>query len=237
MIMAQTTRQTEVPELVLKNPRGYIQISQDDSLIAIEETHGDQATNVQLKSLAQENMQMPSILRFMTHRNNVFQAVQGYRQLLYADGTPVNDAVKKDLWYLLSRNCWIRLNGKFVTDEQDTQGVFWYLETDLRVTPEGFLVGKRKPLDTATIHENCYMTLELNSQGLPIKRSPEKSYDPNKNIYFQSPRDDAIPRFCATSNRANLLCGWADCDISPSLRVFASVNGASNIVSILRGGK
>lgn len=240
------TPEIQIPALIRKNPRSFIQIPQLNALIAVEQTHNGKNTYQQLESLAGEQMEMPSPFTFMTHRQYTFKASQGKSQLLYADNTEVPRNISKDLWKRLSSGhnggCWTRLNALFIQEETHSSpwhsDISWYIETDLKVVnnKQGkSLKGIRQPLDTTVLHENCYTTLAFNPQGLSIEKSSIQSYNAKKNIYFGYPQNGAVARFNADSDGASLSCIMYPTSRDASLGVFASARGAQAIAKILEG--
>jgi hypothetical protein len=234
----------QIPKTIKENPRSFIQIPQSDEVIAIEQTHNGKDTYQQLESLAEEKMKLPYVHSFMIHRQNAFKASKGESPLFYADGTEVSKDISKDLWKRFSSGhqggCWTGLDAYF-TQEGDNWNSTWYIQTDLRVKKthqsEKSLEGNKQPLDTTTLHEDCYAELKFNPQGLPIIKSINQKYKPEENIYFAYPRDKSVVWLGAGS-------GWADLGACryprneyPALGVYASAKGASQIAKILSAKK
>ena len=146
-----TETEYQIPSIIKENPKSFIRIPKHDLVIAIEETHKNKDTSGQLEGLAQENLEMPSILSFMAHRQNVLQN----KELVYADGTPVERKLVKDLQHRLSSDCWTRLNARFIEEKTDWN-VNWYIETDLKFIEDklkGKSLNEAKKLEKEQVYD------------------------------------------------------------------------------------
>ena len=186
-------------ELIERSPRGYIQIPQfPGTVIATHLTHLQKTLPGTLKALVDENQKLSPMPHFMTHRENVRKSMLEEMQLFYADGSRVEesyDLYKQYFGYNGSVGTW--LDAKFIKEG------LWYIETDLRISAEGFS-GRRHPLDRTTLHEEAYVDLEFNSQGLPIRKSILQSFLAEKNIYFHPPAHNWVAVFASDVSCAGM---------------------------------
>jgi hypothetical protein len=209
---------------VISSPRSYIQVPQFGIAIAQRETHKGKNMYDTLDALAAENLQMPSPAQFMTHWMNVREAYENKRQIVYADGTPVEKDRVNDLWGYMSSTdrspwngtiCWTWLNALFRNGN---------IGKDLKVVTDAkgnrCLAGKPETLQSY-VGENGFVSLDFNSQGLATTPSGQDSYKQGSNMYFWKPGNGTVAWFVADSGGAYLGCGGPT-DASPSLGVFAS---------------
>ena len=187
---------------------------------------------------------MPRITQFMTHWNNLREAADNKRQLFYADGSLVDADVISDLWKYVSSGhrggCWTWLNAYF----QSSQNIVassanrpLEMLTDLKVIRTGNnrdFVGTSTPLDSY-LHENAYVDLSFNAQGLPIPtaKSIEQQYKQGKNIYFWQPVDGRVARFGANSAGSVLNCDRDPSNRVSQLGVFACAEGTDALKNIV----
>ena len=198
----------------MQNPRGYIQVPQFNLAIALRETNKNLNMYSTLEALAGEGLKIPSPVQFMRHWLNVKEAAEGSRTLFYADGTPVNNDVSKDLWnYMSSRDrspwngqiCHTWLNALFISENNK-----WYIENDLKVVPDArgnkTLQGSREKLPPTTLRTDGWVSLNFNEQGLPITHYSLTCYEQGENIHFYHPRSSSVARFKVGSYGAYLDC-------------------------------
>lgn len=213
------------------NPRDYIQVPQYNMVIAKAETHKGKNMFETLEALAGENMFMPSPAEFMRHWMNVkTAAVDRTNVLVYADGTNVSDAEALDLWNYMSSGhrggAWTWLNALFKVEDHDE----WYIGQKLKVVTnargEKILEGTPKKLD-CPIRTDCYVDLEFNAQGFPVRKSAEQQYKQGQNARFYHPRADRVARFDANSGRAYLDCFRDPSSRVAGLGVFACAAGSA----------
>jgi hypothetical protein len=205
------------------NPREYLQVPPYNLIIAKSEIHKGKDMYQALEALAEENLFMPSPAEFMRHWMNVKNAaVDKTNVLVYADDTKVPDAETLDLWKYMSSShrdgCWTWLNALFKVDNNNN----WSIDQNLNVITgadgKKVLQGTSQPLD-CPIREDCYVDLEFNTQGFPIRKSAEQKYKQGDNIYFWHPRDNAVAGFVASSDGAGLNCNGVPSSRWPSLGV------------------
>ena len=223
------------------NPRTYLKVPQyGNTLIATEETHRGKDMYETLQALKAEGLVMPSPRLFMTHWINVKQAaVNKLNALVYADGTTVPDTEAERLWAYLSstdrkpfgnKPAWSWLNARF-TEENGK----WYMQNDLQVVTDSTgkkkLEGIIKDLD-CPIREDCYVDLEFNAQGFPIRESTNQQYEQGNNSRFWHPRNEAVAGFNAGSVWAGLNCNGDPTNRNSSLGVFVCAEGAEPIQDI-----
>ena len=158
------------------NPRDYVQVPQHGIVIATKETHLGKDMYDTLDVLSSEGLKMPSAERFMRHWLNVYEAAQGKRTLVYADGTNVLAEKALELWNYMSSTdrspfqgkvCWTWFNNRFVEEN----GI-WHMETDLKTTRQGKdvrLAGTRTRIEDC-LRKDCIAKINsVNSQGFPTQ--------------------------------------------------------------------
>ncbi len=219
------------PRHVIDNPQSYIQVPQYQGLvIATAETHKGLNMFDTLEALVTEQLYMPPVPHFMRHRLNLKEAgLDKTRKLLYADETEVAEDVAVDLWKYVSsghrKGCWTWLNSQF-----KEEGGIWYIENNLTVATDSdgkkSLIGERQPLD-CSIREDCYVNFDANEQGFPTSKAPTQKYEADNNNYFYHPRNGAVARFLAASDRSDLDCGGNPDVRYSSLGVFACAAGGA----------
>lgn len=220
-----------LPKIITKNSHQYVYIPQHQGVvIALEETHKGKNMYDTLELLAGEELKVPSIERFMSHRANVKMAAEGNGTLVYADGTPVQKDVAVDLWKYMSSghkgDCWTWLNARFKEDNQQ-----WFIETDLEVIQDSqgkkFLQGTEGIL-LPCLREEAYVDLDFNAQGLPIRKAAQQQYNSAQSIYYRNPINDSVARFFADSYWAYLSCSGDPRGSDAALGVLACAEGAAS---------
>ena len=235
---AQVTTSPQPQRLVVPaniNPREYIQVPQYNILIARSEIHKGKDMYETLEALASENLSMPSPAQFMRHWMNVKSAaIDKTPTLLYADGNPVSEQDTENLWQYMSSTdrqpfggnpCWTWLNALFKENNGNLE-IIQNLEVITDSNGKKALQGNSQPLDNP-IRENCYVDLEFNNQGFPIRKSREREYKQGENIYFWNPRADRVAGFYANSGGAGLYCNGGPAYRGAELGGFACVAGSA----------
>lgn len=158
--------------------------------------------------LSQRGLTMPTPAQYMSFFNNVIDAYNNKIQLHYANATPltkqqIEDLYKHQTTAHIQGGEWTWLNARFVKGSGFKN---LDLETVVNVNSDGTLTTAKEPLSDC-IDKDCYVDLEFNQQGFPIKKSKTQEYFQGKNIYFYYPRENYVARFLADSDRASLNCG------------------------------
>ena len=216
-----------LPESIQRNPRNYILVPQYNLQIAIQETHKGKNLYDTLDAVADEGLKVPSPNVFMSHWLNVKEAVVDKKRILYyADNTLVSPDIAEDLYRRLSSDhnggCWTWLNAYF-----EQEGDKWFITTDLKTIKNRnkvSLQGNKQELESC-LREDCFAELEFNSQGLAVRKSPNRNYSQGQNIKFWHPHDKGVARFVADSGGASLDCDGSPSDRSSALGVFACAEG------------
>src|SRR3989338_9505335 len=190
-------------EVYIRVPNSKVVISRNESYKGLDwkNTH---------YALADNGLFMPTPSLFMPYFVNVRDATQGKITLYTADNKPVPRDEAEDLWKYLSSGhrggCWTWLDAQFQKLPASSD---WGVELDHRVdntVNEKKLIGNSGFLEDC-LREDCYVDLEFNLQGLPVRRSSTQSYKQGENIYYYHPRDEKVVRFSAFSVWVNLDCG------------------------------
>jgi len=208
----------------------YIQIPNTNSLIARVEVkdYKGKTWDETHYALAENGLYMPTPNLFMNHFLYVRDAAEGNTTLYDGNNNPIPKNEIEDLWKYLTTDhrggCWTWLDAKFI---EGSGALDLDIITDHRVVQKGTektLEGTQKPLE-ACIQEDCYVTLNPNSQGLPDRKSIIDEYKQSKNIYFWHLRKDKVAGFIAGSDRAGLDCSGDPGGSSSGLGVFAYAEG------------
>ena len=182
--------------------------------------------------LHENGLYMPTPSIFMKHFKNVVDAFNNNKTLYYANNSPVSKDDIKDIYLHLTKDhiaiygsnpgAWTWLNARFVKGSGFNN---LDLETVIGAN-KNTLIRREEPLEQC-LFEDSYAEIEFNSQGLAVKKYKDDSYKQGKNIKFWYPRKDAVARFLADSDGADLNC-LRDPDYSYSgLGVFGCAEGAS----------
>jgi hypothetical protein len=204
------------------NPNEYIQIP-NTNLIITEyapdwtKKHNYNDTH---KLVLKEGIQVPTPGIFMPHFVNVVRAYnkeQGH-EVLTAEGNRLEGERLENLYNHLTSDyeggAWSWLNGKFIKLSGK-----WHLETITGLDSNGELRTKREPLEQCLM-EDSYVGVRFNTQGLATQKSSNQEYEQGKNLYFWYPRENAVARFDANSDRTGLDCGRYPSNQYSSLGVF-----------------
>lgn len=180
--------------------------------------------------LLREGIYMPTPRIFTTHFNNVIDAKNNKKTLLFADGTKVpknliedmyghQTGPRIDIYKTGAPGAWTWLNARFAAGNLET--VVGIKGTELKLKTEKL---KRH------YQKESYVELSFNSQGLPTSRYYEQEYKPGKNIYYFPPQNGGVAGFDADSDRARLFCDWNPSVTYASLGVFACAEGTPKIL-------
>jgi len=177
--------------------------------------------------LRQKGLQMPTVLQLRTHFNNVVESYKGTRKLVDGNGrqlprNEIEDLYKHYTSIHINGGAWTWLNARFV---QGSGFNNLNLESVRRVNTDGTFNVIATPLE-ACIWEACYVTFDMNAQGLPTRKSSNQNYSAGENLKFYYPRQDRVARFNASSGRTNLDCDGDPTEPYSSLGVFACAKGA-----------
>ena len=209
------------------NAKDYIRIPGSNTVISRNELHKGLNWENTHYALADNGLFMPPPSLFMPFYINVRDASQGKITLYTADNAPIPRDEAEDLWKYLSsghRNgCWTWLDAKFQNTSQ--KGMIEFSHNVEGDKSNRKLVGCSEFLEDC-IEEACFVDLEFNSQGLPVKKSQAQKYSQGENIYYYHPRDGRVARFVADSVRALLDCIRNPAYSISSLGVFACAEGA-----------
>ena len=181
----------------------YVQVPNEDFIIAIAET--DKGLNYYNanKVVMQRGLFVPDVREFMSFHNHVIDAYKNKKTILGADGNPISDKTKKDLYRQLTEDCWTWLNGKFIIKDSKRA-----LEKIIGLDSKGKLITNEEPLEDCLMSDSYVYFTKLNGQGFPniSSKYSKQDYQKGKNIYFYFPRDGAVAGFGAYSGGADLDC-------------------------------
>ncbi len=218
------------------NPREYIQVGMiglngNPVAISTYELQGSNNKNYEdtHRFLLKQGLYMPTPKIFMTHFKNVIEAKKGKRNLSYADGSQVSFFDVEALYQHLTTN------EKNIFGRKDVGAWTWLnagfnkgnLETVVEIGANRELTKLVVPLE-AYLKKDCFASLDFNSQGLANSKSSNQNYLPGENVFFYYPRDGAVARFEANSDRADLDCVRYPTNSNPALGVFACAEGAAS---------
>lgn len=192
---------TEKAIIKIQNPENYIQIPDTNTVIAINETHNNMNYENTHKAVLTDGFFIPTLDLWSKHLTSVIEAYKGNTTLYDAKGNPFPQDKLAKLYGELTRNCWAWLNARFPKGNGFNN---LDLETITGIN-QGNLVTKIEPLEECLM-QDCYVTLDFTSQGLPIKELPIQEYIQGENILYWHPIENSVARFLASSDWAGLLC-------------------------------
>ena len=205
----------------------YIRIPGTTTIISRQESNKGLNWENTHYTLAENGLYMPSPSLFMPYFMHVRDASQGNTTLYTAGNNPIPTNEAEELWKYLSTDynngCWTWLDAKF-SEENNV----WKIGHNHKVIQKGkdkSLEGKTETLESC-IRKDCFVDLEFNTQGLPIRKSQNQNYKQGENIYYWHPRNKTVARFYADSGRAFLSCGRNPSGSNRALGVFACAEGA-----------
>lgn len=231
-----TTNEEETKKLELKanmNPSDYIQIPGTNVVIAKYQSLNKSNWEESHFKLNENGLYMPTPNLMTRHLVNVINAAKGKSTLYDAQGNPILRDEVQELYQYLTKDghgggVWTWLDAKFVKVPSGAPGQLELcLETDYRTITKGRkkeLQGKQSSLQSYK-EEDCFVGLDFNSQGMPIKISPNQKYEQGDNIYFYHPRANCVARFWAGSDRADLSCVGGPAVSFARLGVLACAEG------------
>jgi len=235
LLREEDSDKNKKPEFQLINARAninqqdYIRVPNTDTLISRAEQHKGLDWNNAHYNLADNGLFMPTPALFLPYFVNVRDATQGKITLYTADNKPVPRDEAEDLWKYLSSGhrggCWTWLDAQFQKLPASSD---WGVELDHRVDNTGNekkLIGNSGFLEDC-LREDCYVDLEFNLQGLPVRRSSTQSYKQGENIHYYHPRDEKVVGFVADSVWVDLYCVRNPGNSYSALGVFACAVGA-----------
>ncbi len=185
--------------------------------------------------LRQKGLEMPTPLQFMTHFNNVVKAYKGNRILLDGNGrqlprNEVEDLYKHFTTDHINGGAWTWLKARFAYDSTNVSpGSFngINLETVVAVNTDGTLKTTAVPLQPC-LWEDCFVTFDINAQGLSQTKSNKQQYSLEENIYFCRPRQNRVAMFGADAHKDFLGCGGDPVSSYAELGVFPCTVGATS---------
>ena len=159
------------------------------------------------KIVLERGLEVPTAAIFTSHLINIINAYNNKLDVYQADGNKISREELENIYKHLTTahingGAWTWLNGKFL---QGSGFNNFDLETITGLDSNGNLTTKREPL-LECLFEDCYVDLEFNKQGFPIKKSRKQEYVQGKNIYFWYPRENCVARYVADSGRSYLRC-------------------------------
>jgi len=201
----------------------YIQIPDQNILIAKQETlKGKTLENTHYK-LAENGLFMPSPAIFMPYFVKVRDAAQGSLTLYDGNNNPISRDEAEDLWEYLSTNhrdgCWTWLDA-FFPDIKERIIVYDH-EVQRDSNKNKILVPQNIEELESTLDEDCYVSIDFDRQGLPKYQSAHQEYEQGENIYLWHPRNGTAVSFTANSGGGILNCNVSPGYSSPNLGVFA----------------
>ncbi|MBU2523515.1 MAG: hypothetical protein KKE23_04495 [Nanoarchaeota archaeon] len=215
VVIKKTIQSPEKPESQSYSPKtsaninlsDYIQIPSRNLLIRKEEElKGETWNDIHFK-LAENGLFMPRIDVFMAHFVNVRNSYNGKSELYDGSGKSLSKSETEDLWKYFStdyrKGCYTWLDALFKEEKGKMT-----METNHRV------VGKQLRSNTLSLdkyhHEDCFVNLQFNNQGLPTSKSKNQNYEQGENIKFWCPRNGRVAWFYVDSGRAVLDCYYDD---------------------------
>ena len=224
----QSTQPLEVKANI--NLSDYIKVPNTNVLISREIIHKGLNWENTHYALADNGLFIPSPGLFMPYFLNVRAAAHGKVILYDGNNNPIPRNEAEELWnYLSSTNrtrgdCWTWLDAMF---KQGSGYNSLDIETDHRVAVKNgkkSLQGKVNPLEIC-IDEDCFVDLDFNKQGFPIRKSSNQKYVQEENIQYWYPKNGRVARFMADSGGAFLSCLVGPSLSYSSLGVFACAEG------------
>ena len=215
------------------NPSDYVRIPNTNILIVKFEPDEFKGFNYESThvELAKKSLFMPTARIFMPYFLNVIEACKGNIELFDGNGNKLSSPEIEDIYKHLTTahingGAWTWLNGKAVKGSGFKK---LDLETITKVdlssgTPK--FVTNTEPLE-ACLWNDCYASLDFNSQGLVKAKAANQAYEQGSNIYFYYPRKDYVAWFWAYSDRADFNCFGDPAVTSASLGVFSCAVGAA----------
>lgn len=202
------TASGNLPEIVIKNPQGYIFVPEKKVVIATRQSYNQLKWSEAIRAAQTDHLKMPPIDVFMQHFLNLRDAAEGKKRLFYADGKLISKNQAIEHWNYVSSTD----RGPFGDQP------FWiWLDADFKSTASGMhietahryqgnkLEAQIVKLD-AYMNSNGWVDLSLNKHGLPKNSSTSTNYVQGKNIYFWQPIADRVAGFVASSSWASLDC-------------------------------
>ena len=166
---------------------------------------------------------MPQARIFMPYILRVKKAMEGKLILYDANNHPIPRDEVEELYKKLYSSSWTWLNNYFIEDDLGKS----LNESLISLKKKGdkqIITLERSPLEQCVM-EDCFVDLEFNKQGFPVKKSSEQKYEQGKNIKFWYPRKHSVARFGANSVRANLNCYGDPSNSDEGLGVFDCAKG------------
>ena len=179
-------------------PRNYALLKDGDTVrhavSMIQRLNGNTFENAVKKSF-KKGLSVPTPRLFMSHYKNVNDSLSENSVLYDASGNLISGRRLENYVDKLNYDSWVWLNAYF--EEGDG-----FLDLDLvtitGITEKGEFIKSSEPLEDCL--EGNYVLADLdslNSQGLPTRKSPLKSYESGKTVYFWKPEQDGIASFRA----------------------------------------
>ena len=207
------------------DPSKYVIHPSANLLVPVVQSYGGFNYETTMKKVYADGYKVMTMKEFIDYFTGIKDASEGKLNLSYADGTQLNNNETKELWDFLSSttrtrgNCWTWLNGMF-----KKEGIIkkhFVLETVTGIDGNGDLVVNREKLE-GCLNEACYVKLEFNSQGLPVKKSNNQNYSQGENLYYYHPTENCVARFLVDSDWSFLGCDRNPSDSSAALGVRAA---------------
>ncbi len=223
------TRQTPLVTKANINLSDYVKIPGTTVLIQKYQSENGLNWEDTHYKLAENGLFMPTPFLMMRHLVNVIDAFKGNAFLFDGNGPiPLNET--EEIYHYLTKNnkggVWSWLDMKFKEPSNPNQGSY-DIETNHRVILNGSNKELTKDISQSFgyVVKDCYVDLEFNQQGLPIKISDEQKYQQSRNIYFYKPRKDTVAGFRASSDGAFLSCVVDPAGSGARLGVLACAEG------------
>ena len=212
------------------DPSKYVIHPSANLLVPVVQSYGGFDYETTMKKVYSDGYKVMTIKEFIDYFTGIKDASEGKLNLSYADGTQLNYTEALELWNFLSSttrtrgNCWTWLNGMF-----KKEGIIkkhFVLETVTGIDGNGDLIVHPEKSEDC-LNGDCYVKLEFNSQGLPVRKSNNQNYSQGENLYFYHPRENWVAGFYADSDRSSLSCNGSPSGSVAALGVFACAEGAS----------
>jgi len=207
----QTTPLVNAPNL-----SGYIFVPSTGLYMAKERTHLGLNWNQTHEALQSERLKMPTIYEFRQFLKYLKENPNGVSGSTSSEVESILDDILtvRDPW----RSEW--LNARF----EETNGK---MNVHYLINSNGSLVDKTEVLEDCLMKDKTpginldYWINTPGKQNLPLKKNPKG------NLYYWYPRNGAVARFDAYSDRADLNCYWVPTYTYSSLGVFACAEGVA----------
>ncbi len=205
----------------------YVVVHGKNLLIAREQSDNGLYFHAAREGLVHEGYRLPKIDVFMRHYCNVQDAALGKTELYDGNGRKIEKGEAESLWDRVSTDCRIWLDALF---QKNRQGHL-FMESDYQIKhlkqDYGWLgqISSRKVLLEMPVQKDCYVDLEFNVQGMPLRCAERQKYVRGSTLQFSAPADKSVAWFSANSGESSLFCHWNPSNSGFPLQVFRCAEG------------